>query len=509
MWKPFVGVLCGLVALSASMPVRAAAQFIAPVAEYDHSLGRCSIIGGYVYRGASGTLPAGAYIYGDLCTGEIFQLFPAVAGGTQTVLLDTALNGVLSSFGEDEAGEIYVVGLGGTVDRIEAGPPSSGTVVLQPVVSGLTNPLYVTHARDGTNRLFILEQAGLIKVLQPGSTAPTIFLDITANVLSGSERGLLGLAFHPAYASNRRFFVNYTRQPDGATVIAEYQASATDPDVADAADTILLTIAQPFANHNGGMIDFGPDGFLYIGTGDGGSANDPGNRAQNVEELLGKMLRIDVDLPNGAIPYSSPPDNPFFGATAGRDEIYAVGLRNPFRFSFDRVTGLLYAGDVGQSAREEVDVITRGGNYGWRVFEGTLCTNNDPGLCAPVSQGDGGGGGGDGGGGCFIATAAYGSPLAQEVHVLRRFRDQYLLTNAPGRLFVATYYRLGPPLARSIAAHDALRAAVRGPLRLVVWWAQVSLASPLLGLVVGPGCLAAVIIVIRGTARPRRRHRTD
>ena len=133
------------------------------------------------------------------------------------------------------------------------------------------------------------------------------------------------------------------------------------------------------------MVEFGPDGFLYIGMGDGGSANDPDNRAQNINELLGKMLRIDVDRANGAVPYSSPSDNPFIGATPGRDEIYAVGLRNPFRFSFDRVTGLLYAGDVGQGAREEVDIITRGDNYGWRVFEGTLCTNNDPTLCNPVN----------------------------------------------------------------------------------------------------------------------------
>jgi len=256
-------------------------------------------------------------------------------------------------------------------------------IQLQPVVTGLSNPLYVTHARDGSNRLFIVEQAGRILVLQPGSTTPTIFLDITVNVLSGGERGLLGLTFHPAYTTNRRFFVNYTRQPDGATVIAEYQRSATDPNVADPTETPLLTVAQPFANHNGGMVEFGPDGFLYIGMGDGGSANDPDNRAQNINELLGKMLRIDVDRANGAVPYSSPSDNPFIGATPGRDEIYAVGLRNPFRFSFDRVTGLLYAGDVGQGAREEVDIITRGDNYGWRVFEGTLCTNNDPTLCNP------------------------------------------------------------------------------------------------------------------------------
>src|SRR5512145_3010973 len=168
-------------------------------------------------------------------------------------------------------------------------------IQLEPVLAGLSNPLYATHARDGTNRLFVVEQAGRILVRQPDAPTPTVFLDITARVLAGGERGLLGLAFHPDYASNRRFFVNYTREPDGTTVIAEYHASASDPDVADTAETPLLVILQPFANHNGGMIEFGPDDFLYIGAGNGGSANDPDNRAQNINELLGKILRIDVD----------------------------------------------------------------------------------------------------------------------------------------------------------------------------------------------------------------------
>jgi glucose/arabinose dehydrogenase len=252
------------------------------------------------------------------------------------------------------------------------------------VLSGLASPVYLTNAHDGSNRLFIIEQAGRIKVLQPGAIAPTLFLDITPRVLAGGERGLLGLAFHPQFSTNHRFFVDYTRQPDGATVIAEYQVSAADASLALTAEKTLLVIPQPFANHNGGMVEFGPDGFLYIGMGDGGSANDPGNRAQNINELLGKILRIDVDHANGNQPYSSPIDNPFFGSVAGRDEIYAYGLRNPWRFSFDRATGQLYAGDVGQDAREEIDIITRGGNYGWRIFEGTICTNNAPALCATV-----------------------------------------------------------------------------------------------------------------------------
>ncbi|GEM_PF-409650 len=262
---------------------------------------------------------------------------------------------------------------------------SPAALQLDPFLSGLVSPIFITSAEDGSNRLFIVEQGGIIKVLQPGSTTPTVFLNITSKVLSGGERGLLGLAFHPQYETNRRFFVNYTRQTDGATVVAQYQASASNPNVADTAEIILLTVAQPFSNHNGGMMDFGPDGFLYIALGDGGSANDPGNRAQNINNLLGKILRINIDIPNGPVPYSSPPTNPFFGATPGADEIYAVGVRNPWRFSFDRSTGQLYVGDVGQGAREEVSIVTLGGNYGWRVFEGSLCTNLDAALCIPAN----------------------------------------------------------------------------------------------------------------------------
>ena len=259
-------------------------------------------------------------------------------------------------------------------------PP--GTQLVQ-VVGGLDSPVYVTNAHDGSNRLFIIEQPGRIKVLHAGSDSPTVFLDITSRVLSGGERGLLGLAFHPQFSTNRRFFVNYTRRPDGATVIAEYRASDSNSDVAATNEKVLLTIPQPFANHNGGMTEFGPDGFLYIGLGDGGSANDPGNRAQNLQELLGKILRIDVDREGAGLSYAVPSDNPFV-ATSGRDEIFAYGLRNPWRFSFDRATGRLYAGDVGQGAREEVDIITRGGNYGWRVLEGTSCANDSQ-LCGSIS----------------------------------------------------------------------------------------------------------------------------
>jgi glucose/arabinose dehydrogenase len=285
------------------------------------------------------------------------------------------------------------------------------TIQLQLVVSGLSNPVYVTSARDNTNRLFIVEQGGIIKVLQPGSSTPTEFLNITTRVLSGGERGLLGLAFHPSYKSNGRFFVYYTRQTDGALRVAEYHVSA-NPNVADTTEIVMLEIPHPTnANHNGGTLQFGPDGYLYLGPGDGGAGNDPPNNAQNINSLLGKILRVDIDHPNGAIPYSSPSTNPFFGPTPGGDEIYVTGMRNPYRFSFDRgtgqfFTGQLYVGDVGQGAWEEIDIVTLGGNYGWRVFEGFHCTGNDPGICSA--------------GATNCGSNGYTCPIAEYGHTLGR-----------------------------------------------------------------------------------------
>jgi len=260
-------------------------------------------------------------------------------------------------------------------------------IALQPFVSGLSSPLLVTNAKDSTRRLFIVQQGGIIKVVQPGSNTPTDFLNITSRIVSGGERGLLGLTFHPEFATNGYFFVNYTRAGDGATIIARYKTTDGSNALGDPnSEKILLTIAQPFTNHNGGMIEFGPDGNLYIGMGDGGSANDPGNRAQNLNELLGKFLRITPTLDAGATTpaYTIPADNPFVGVN-GADEIYAFGMRNPFRWSFDRGgTRQLWAGDVGQGALEEVDIITRGGNYGWRIMEGSQCNPNiNGGACTP------------------------------------------------------------------------------------------------------------------------------
>ncbi|HXG85327.1 MAG TPA: PQQ-dependent sugar dehydrogenase [Pyrinomonadaceae bacterium] len=262
--------------------------------------------------------------------------------------------------------------------------PAPLTIRLQPYLSGLNSPVLLTNAKDGTKRAFIVQQGGVIKVVQPGSNAPTDFLNVSSKIVSGGERGLLGLAFHPQFAANGYFFVNYTRAGDGATVIAHYKATNGNPVGDPASERILLIIPQPFANHNGGMIEFGGDGNLYIGMGDGGSANDPQNNAQNINSLLGKFLRITPSVADiSTNPYSVPADNPFVGIN-GADEIYAVGFRNPFRWSFDRGgTGQLWAGDVGQNAIEEVDIVAKSGNYGWRVYEGTQCTNIDAALCNP------------------------------------------------------------------------------------------------------------------------------
>jgi glucose/arabinose dehydrogenase len=269
------------------------------------------------------------------------------------------------------------------------GGPAPLTIRLQPFLSGLSLPVYITSAKDGTKRLFVIQQRGLIRVVQPGSNTATTFMDMTAKVSSsGNERGLLGLAFHPQFATNSFFFVNYTRQSDGATIVARYKAINGNTQGDINSEVIVMTIPQPFSNHNGGMIDFGPDGNLYIGMGDGGSGNDPGNRAQNINDLLGKMLRITPSLaePAPTPAYTIPPTNPYAGSIPGADEIYSTGLRNPWRWSFDRGgTNQLYAGDVGQNVIEEVDIVTLGGNYGWRVYEGSNCTNLDPSLCIPAN----------------------------------------------------------------------------------------------------------------------------
>jgi glucose/arabinose dehydrogenase len=281
--------------------------------------------------------------------------------------------------------------------------PTPYTSRLQTVYTALSAPVLLTNARDGSRRIFVVQQGGIIKVFQPGASAPTDFINLTTKVLSGGERGLLGLTFHPQFTTNGKFYVDYTRAGDGATVIAEYKTTTGNGSSNEGninSERIILTIPQPFSNHNGGMVEFGPDGYLYIGMGDGGSANDPGNRAQNRSQLLGKMLRIDINVPdtNPPNPYLIPATNPFTGAgttrcdngstTSGNtcQEIWTIGMRNPWRWSFDRGgTRQLWIADVGQGAIEEVDIGTGGANYGWRVYEGTTCTGLDPSLCTPTN----------------------------------------------------------------------------------------------------------------------------
>ncbi|MGH7899528.1 MAG: PQQ-dependent sugar dehydrogenase [Candidatus Binatia bacterium] len=251
-------------------------------------------------------------------------------------------------------GQVFPIGL----------PP----VELALVAGGFQQPLFVTHAGDGSGRLFVLEQPGRIQVISGGQV--DLYLDITAKVGCCGERGLLGLAFDSSFETNGRLYASYTNKA-GHSVIERYVLADPANGVPDPlGGEIILTVNQPFANHNGGMIAFGPDGYLYFGLGDGGSANDPGNRAQNLETLLGKMLRIDVSTPTG---YAVPADNPFV-AGPGLDEIWALGLRNPWRFSFDRANGDLWIADVGQFLIEEVNHVPAGtgsgANFGWRPWEG-------------------------------------------------------------------------------------------------------------------------------------------
>lgn len=240
-------------------------------------------------------------------------------------------------------------------------------VKLKPVLHGLIQPVHLTGQGK---RLYITEQAGRIVIAEQGKLSAKPFLDIRDRVASGGEMGLLSMAFHPRYPQTPKLYVDYTSQAGGLhTRISEFR---TDPKTGlglPGSERILLKIKQPYANHNGGQIAFGRDGMLYIGMGDGGSGGDPQGHGQNRGSLLGKMLRIDV---NGN-PYQVPADNPFVGQAGYRPEIWATGLRNPWRFSFDRATGLLYAADVGQNAWEEIDIVRKGGNYGWNTMEGRHC----------------------------------------------------------------------------------------------------------------------------------------
>ncbi|MBI5016134.1 MAG: PQQ-dependent sugar dehydrogenase [Deltaproteobacteria bacterium] len=268
-------------------------------------------------------------------------------------------------------------------------PPPGGfpSLALTRVASGLAEPVHITHAGDGSGRLFVVEKRGTIRIVRDRAVLPTPFLDLSGAVRStGSEQGLLSVAFPPDFATRRHFYVDYTGQSGvGDTVVARHTLSA-DPDVANAAGEAVLRVRQPFTNHNGGQLAFGPDGFLYVGLGDGGGGGDPFGNGQNLSSLLGKILRLDVEA--GVPTYAIPTGNPF------GDEVWAYGLRNPWRFSFDRATGDLFIADVGQAQFEEIDVqpaTSRGGeNYGWNVMEGFHCfgaaTCNQAGLTLPVVE---------------------------------------------------------------------------------------------------------------------------
>lgn len=295
---------------------------------------------------------------------------------------------------------------------IAAAPVFAGAAIRTVrVATGFSSPIFVTHPPNDYDRLFVVQQNGQIRIRTGGATLGTPFLNIGSGganiIVSGGEQGLLGMAFHPNYATNGTFYVYYTASGGGANTLARYSVSG-NPDVASPVGTVLFSVADPFSNHNGGWIGFGPDGYLYIAMGDGGSGNDPNNAGQNLNTMMGKMHRIDVDgadgvpgnddddgiLGNGVAGYSSPPDNPFFGPTPGIDSIWAYGLRNPWRNSFDRLTGDLYIADVGQNAWEEVNfqlASSAGGeNYGWRCMEANQCTGlsgctcNSPSLTDPI-----------------------------------------------------------------------------------------------------------------------------
>jgi glucose/arabinose dehydrogenase len=270
---------------------------------------------------------------------------------------------------------------GGSATTATTGSPAPGSVPrleLRVIAGGLASPVDVAEPGDGSGRRFVVEQAGRIRIVDGTALVDRPFLDIGAEVRSGGEQGLLGLAFHPDFPTDPRFYVDYT-DLDGNTVVSEFRLDAADPNLADpASERRLLHIDQPYANHNGGAVVFGPDGMLYVAMGDGGSGGDPHGNGQRTDTLLAKILRIDVDAPaaGAGLAYGIPTDNPFVGVAGARPEIWLTGLRNPWRIRFDPATGDLWIGDVGQSAWEEIDVARAGVgglNFGWNRMEGFHC----------------------------------------------------------------------------------------------------------------------------------------
>jgi glucose/arabinose dehydrogenase len=274
-------------------------------------------------------------------------------------------------------------------------PVAPVSITTQVVVSGLATPLGLEHPDDNSGRMFVVEQGGTIQIIQNGAVLPQPFLDISSKVMVDGEMGLLGVAFHPNFTTTPKFYVNYTRNNGGQfqSVISEFTlTAASDSQANPATERILLVVDQVtnFNNHKAGKLAFGPDGFLYFGLGDGSSGGDPFSHGQNTQILLGKMMRIDVDSRSPGLQYGIPPDNPFVNG-GGLPEIYAVGFRNPWRFSFDNASGRIFVGDVGQDSFEEVDVLQKGANYGWNTMEGDHCFNpmtncNMTGLTLPIAE---------------------------------------------------------------------------------------------------------------------------
>jgi glucose/arabinose dehydrogenase len=296
---------------------------------------------------------------------------------------------------------------GGPTSSPPSGPtgsfdPGAVALELEPVADIPGNPLAVVNAGDGTNRLFVVDRGGRIWIVREGQVLDTPFLDIADQVRAGGEQGLLGLAFHPGFPDDPRFFVYYTAASDARQVVSEWRVAASDADRADQrSESVLLRMDDFAGNHNGGALAFGPDGFLYISTGDGGGGGDPQRNGQNNGQLLGKVLRVDVSGPAEGRPYGIPADNPFVDVSGAAPEIWVTGLRNPWRMSFDRETGDLWIGDVGQGSFEEVDVVRAGSgggqNFGWNLTEGFHCYPSreacaPDGLVPPVTEYDHGSG---------------------------------------------------------------------------------------------------------------------
>jgi glucose/arabinose dehydrogenase len=353
-----------------------------PIWDYTHRLGNV-VIGGYVYRGSSMPGLAGRYIYADF-TGRIWALRYRAQDTTavENIELLNSPTTLITSFAVDSTNELYVLTIDGKILKLAGSMPARDSIA-EPLKLAFPNltfqrPVDMMPAPDSTNRLFVVEQGGTIRSFNRDASASStnIFLDISSKVRTVDfEEGLLGLAFHPNYRSNGNFYVYYSASNPRRNVVARYHVDPSTPNRADSTSgVVLFEYEKPYGNHNGGQLRFGADGYLYISIGDGGNAGDPHRNAQDSSAVLGKILRIDVDNPSGGRQYGIPNDNPFAGNTKGyRPEIYALGLRNPWRFSFDRQTGWLWVGDAGQDKIEEVNVVRRGGNYGWNMLEGSGC----------------------------------------------------------------------------------------------------------------------------------------